>query len=213
MRNLLVLLVAALWTSAAACATDTTPPGSNDVGVDARLADSSVDAARFSDANADTSSGFIDMGVQRDANVSANDASTACTATSCTGGTQCCPSTGSCYNPACLACCMASRPDTGIRFPDTGITFPDAGTSCLTTGCTLGQSCCAFTGVCHPSGCLACCMASLPDTGIRLLDTGIRLPDTGTTCVATGCFSGLTCCASTGSCYSPLCLACCPAGP
>ena len=102
--------------------------------------------------------------------------------------------------------------DSGSTGTDAGSTDVDAASSsCITTGCARGQSCCPFTGMCYASGCLACCMPRPPtDSGVSMPDSGVPPSDAGTpSCVVTGCTGRLVCCSGTGNCYDPRCLACC----
>ncbi len=64
---------------------------------------------------------------------------------------------------------------------DAAVSDVDAGTSCVDTGCGAGQECCAATGACYGSGCLACCMPRpIGDGGIiGGRDGGIVSRDSG----------------------------------
>jgi hypothetical protein len=71
-----------------------------------------------------------------------------------------------------------------------GADASDVFVACTPTSCAAGQSCCAFTGACYPSACLACCMARI---------------DAGGTDVTTGGCTDNSMCAATDYCAGSAC--------
>ncbi len=158
--------------------------------------------------------------------VVAVDAQAGCTIAGCATGLVCCASTGACYNPACLSCCMVPV-DSGVR--DAGATCASnascaatsycEGTGCGTTGtctprpstCTgLYAPVCGCDGITYPNAC------SASAAGQRVATTGACPSGDGGTTVchsSAECGAGMSCCTSTGACYPSACLGCCMPRP
>jgi hypothetical protein len=92
-----------------------------------------------------------------------------------------------------------------------GADASDVVAPCTATSCGPGQSCCAFTGACYPSGCLACCMARIDAGGPDVTSgtcTDNSMCSSADYCAGTGCGTPGTCTVRPTICpliVSPVC--------